>query len=80
MVLLTLIPRAITVEFLTVKYRRNYEPMRTFYSVLCCEETLGQKDLKDKYFALIRSVHPDRNPDEDLGTFTVAHKAWSVLR
>lgn len=54
--------------------------MKTFYSVLGCDETLSQKDLKDRYFALIRSVHPDRNPDEDSGTFTIAHNAWSVLR
>lgn len=54
--------------------------MKTFYSVIGCEEALSQKELKDKYFELIRNVHPDKNPHTDLDSFTVAHKAWSVLR
>ncbi|KAI1715444.1 dnaJ domain-containing protein [Ditylenchus destructor] len=53
--------------------------MRSFYSVLGCEENCATETIKQTYFALLRRLHPDKSAQSDLDEFILVNRAWSVL-
>lgn len=55
--------------------------MRSFYTVLGCNENCPIVEIKQAYFTLLRQLHPDKSAEKssELDEFILVNKAWSVL-
>lgn len=54
--------------------------MLSFYSVLACEETATESDLKSAYQQLLRLTHPDKVEGADINKLNLVRLAYTTLR
>jgi curved DNA-binding protein CbpA len=60
------------------KSRHDKETIN-YYEVFGCEQSVSQKELRQRYRDLVQKYHPDKNKDKDPKLFELVQRAWESL-